>query len=308
MRGAIETRELITVNVDGMRLRGTYHKSHGQGSDSRPERHESNRIGILFLNSGFVPRASAGDAAVYWADSFAECGYPSFRFDLPGLGDSDGDLPEKLLEFAGLVNAGYYAPFVAGIARDLTERFHLSGVVLAGHCAGAVSAIFSAAASEYVRGLVGLEAYFFREGPERTNVRKEISLLVARSKLVAQLSRVYGLLRKFASSLKRNPLPQNANLPLIRCCSRLVCSGMPILILNATEPRPNPSEFDYLSYLQRLSGRDGQLAVKFVEGTNHSFADDVGRTAVRRHIEQWLSSYFPLIESVRIAAVLSGTR
>jgi len=304
VRGAIETRELVTVNVDGMRLRGTYHRSH----DPRPRRDESNRVGILFLNSGFVPRASGGDAAVYWADSFAECGYPSFRFDLPGLGDSDGDLPMKRLDFAALVNAGYYAPSVSGIAKNLTERFHLSGVVLAGHCAGAVSAIHAAGQSENVKGLVLLEPYFFCVTPERTNFRKEISHWVTRNKLAGELSKVYGLFKKFSSSYKRNALPLNANLPLIRGWSRLASWGLPMLILNASDPRPNAGEFDYLSYLQRLSGGSRPLVVKFIEGTNHSFADDVGRTAVRRHIEQWLSSYFPLVESVRIAAALSGTR
>ncbi len=308
MRGAIETRELITVNVDGMRLRGTYHKSHDQSSDSRPERHESSRIGILFLNSGFVPRASAGDAAVYWADSFAECGYPSFRFDLPGLGDSDGDVPMKRLDFTALVNAGYYALSVSVIAKNLTERFHLSGVVLAGHCAGAVSAIHAAGQSENVKGLVLLDPYFFCVTPERTNVREELSRWVTRNKLAGELSKVYGLLKKFTSSYKRNSLPGNTNLPLIRGWSRLTSWGLPMLVLNASDPRPNPGEFDYLSYLQGRSGGGRHVVVKFIEGTNHSFADDVGRTAVRTHIEHWLNSYFPLIESVRIAAALSGSR
>src|ERR1700690_2549332 len=127
---AIETRELITVDVGGICVRGTYHKSHEDGSGLGT----ANRIGVVFLNHGFLPRAAPGDSAVYWADSFASCGYPSFRFDLPGLGDSDGDIPAQMLDF---INTGGYAPILSATVKELVERFNLSGVVTMGHCAGA---------------------------------------------------------------------------------------------------------------------------------------------------------------------------
>src|SRR6202034_2178754 len=56
-------------------------------------------IGVLFLNPLSTPRALIGDTAVYWASSFAAQGYPSLRIDLPGLGDSYGELPKDLLTF-----------------------------------------------------------------------------------------------------------------------------------------------------------------------------------------------------------------
>lgn len=90
MNAAIETRELISVAFGGIRLWGTYHRSHGGRSGVPEDLAEKHRVGVLFLNPGFQPRAALGDSPVYWADSFAKCGYPSFRFDLPGLGDSGG--------------------------------------------------------------------------------------------------------------------------------------------------------------------------------------------------------------------------
>ena len=307
MQRAIEARELITVDVAGTRLRGTYHLVRDHGSHSRPVLEEIPRTGILFLNSGFVPRASGGDAAVEWADAFAKCGYPSFRFDLPGLGDSAGELPEKLLDFAALVNTGHYAAFVSGITRSLTDRFSLSGLVLAGHCAGAVSAIYAAATSKDVKGLIALDPYFFREEPDRTGIRNEISVWATQNKLAGELSKLYRSLKKLRSLSKRRALPQNANLPLIGCWIRLAGRGLPMLILNAGEPRPNAGEFDYLGHLQGQPEAGSHVAIHFIEGTNHSFADEVGRAAVRKHAGQWLEEWFPLVEREKIAA-LSGTR
>jgi hypothetical protein len=55
-------------------------------------------------------------------------------------------------------------------------------------------------------------------------------------------------------------------------------------------------EFDYLEYLQNRSGRSTRLSVKLIEGTNHSFADPIGRSAVQNLTEEWLGECFPLTE------------
>ena len=130
MKGAIETREVIAVVVGGVCLRGTYHRPHQERSGSGAGLAEKNRTGVLFLNPGFLPRAAIGDSAVGWADSFAQCGYPSFRFDLPGLGDSDGEPPAELLDF---INAGGYAAILSATVKEVAERFSLSGMVIVGH-------------------------------------------------------------------------------------------------------------------------------------------------------------------------------
>jgi pimeloyl-ACP methyl ester carboxylesterase len=306
MQAAIEGRELVTMAAGGICLRGTYHRPKHHGFESRVHPDEPSRIGVLFLNSGFMPRASGGDAAVYWADSFAQCGYPSFRLDLPGLGDSEGDLPRKRLDFNQLVNSGHYARFISIAAKNLIERFEWSGVVLLGHCAGAVSAIYAARASKHIKGIVLLEPYFFREEPKRAEIRNKMSFWVTRNKLAGQLGIIYGHLKKLNRMCRADSLPGNANLPLIGCWSNLASAGFPMLILNVRGPRLSVGEFDYLGYLQRLSGPAARLVIKFVDGANHSFADDVGRMAVRRHCEQWLDDCFPSVECEEIAALSGG--
>jgi hypothetical protein len=53
-------------------------------------------------------------------------------------------------------------------------------------------------------------------------------------------------------------------------------------------------EFDYLKHVLKLAGRKSQVVVKTIEGTDHSFANRVGRAAVRQHSERWLNACFPL--------------
>jgi pimeloyl-ACP methyl ester carboxylesterase len=291
VNGAIETRELITVSVGELRLLGTYHKPHDNGSSSRAPLGSTNRIGVLFLNAGFLPRASVGDSAVYWADSYAKCGYPSFRFDLPGLGDSGGEVPAQVLDF---VNAGGYAPILSATVREVVERFTLSGVVIFGHCAGTVTALYTAAATKECKGLVLLDPYFFLP-QERTKIRDELSKWVSWSRLGAIASNIYYCLKHVRLLVRRNRPPRNANLPLLRYWKQLASSGMPILILKAPAlktrgVKPRVGEFDYIGYLQTLAGRGSRVVVEYIEGTNHSFADAEGRAAVRQHTEHWLNS------------------
>jgi pimeloyl-ACP methyl ester carboxylesterase len=297
MTTAIETREVISVTTGGTRLWGTYHRSHGKsGLAEGPA--EKNRIGVLFLNPGFQPRAAQGDSSVYWADSFAKCGYPSFRFDLPGLGDSEGDVPEPMLDF---VNAGGYAPVVAAVVGELVKRYSLSGMVVGGLCAGAVTALYTGAVSQECRGVLMMDPYFYQTRDKRPRIRVALTNWSSWSRLGALVSKVYDQVRYLVLRLRGNRPPRNANFPLLRCWKQLAPTGMPILLLKAPSVkaegiRPRVGEFDYLSYLQALSGRGSRVAVKFIGGTNHSFADSLGRAAVREHTEQWLNAHFPSVE------------
>ena len=285
VKGTIETREIITLDAGGISLCCTYHRCQGDVPDFSLGRNQNNRIGVLILNSGFLPRAASGNSAVYWADSFATRGYPSFRLDLPGLGDSPGDLPVQYVDFVHLVDAGHYAPLLCTVTKSLTERFNLLGVVVMGLCAGAVSAIYAAAASTQVKGLVLMAPYFHLqlESTDRHAVHAHMRNLCDR-------------LKYFGRRVLKNKLPRNANLPLIRCWNRVVSAGVPMLVLTATTPRPGLGEFDYL--LQPTAQRSRRIIVKCIERTDHSFVKAPGKEAARTHIEEWLADCFPSAEDV----------
>jgi pimeloyl-ACP methyl ester carboxylesterase len=284
MNEAIETRELITLHGLGGVVRGTYHKADGATS-------EGERTGILILNSLSPTRAAAGDSAVYWADSFAKSGYPAFRIDMPGFGDSDGNPPPELLKF---INSGGYGPIASALMRELAEQFGLAGVIVVGLCAGAVSALYTAEASKDCRGLVLMDPYFHLPLPARSWLWQKLSGRISRTALGRAISSGYDRFTDLRLYLRRNPMPENANFPLLRCWKTVASTGMPILLLKAPTTKPRGEEFDYLKYVCEHAGSNGRVVAKVVEGAGHTFSNRVGRAGVRQVTESWLKLYFPL--------------
>jgi pimeloyl-ACP methyl ester carboxylesterase len=286
LKSSIETREVISVSVDGIRLRGTYHRLDRVAARNRP--------GVFFFNPGFLPRAGTGDSAVEFADFLAKCGYRCFRFDVPGLGDADGEPPEDVLDY---INAGKYAPAVTATLKELVKRYELPGMIIVGHCAGGVTALFAAAATKETRGLVLMDPYFHVPKP-RPKLRNEISGWAGNSWLGGQASKLYHLLKKVRALMPQRKLPSNANLPLLRCWKQVAGAGLPILILKAATReapgiKPKAGEFDYFAHILGLAGRNGRVAVDLIEGSNHSLADTKGKAAVQGQTQQWLNKNFP---------------
>jgi hypothetical protein len=83
-------RHAVQLSIAAGHLFGTYHEQPASGY--RPEV----RPGLVLLSFGQQPRSWVGDLGVAIADRVALAGYPAFRFDMPGLGDSPGDLPVHL--------------------------------------------------------------------------------------------------------------------------------------------------------------------------------------------------------------------
>jgi pimeloyl-ACP methyl ester carboxylesterase len=292
---AIRTRELIVLDGLDVIVRGTYHKIRDDSSGAQSSLIDRARVGVLFLNGLNATRAANGDAAVYWADSLAARGYPSFRLDLPGYGDSDEDPPEDWLAF---INRGGYASIVSGKIIELVARFNLSGVVIAGHCAGAVSAIYAAAVSKECRGLVLMDPYYHLPQTTRPKFRQRLNLWALQSDLGRSLDRVYRHAKEIPLFFRRKVPAENANFPLLRRWKELTSTGLPILILKAPTRKvpnikPKVGEFDYLDYVLRLAGRRSRVVVRVMDGANHSFANRLGREAVRVHTEEWLDACFP---------------
>jgi alpha-beta hydrolase superfamily lysophospholipase len=310
LKPAIEAREVITLDSDGLCLRGTYHRPPDEKPVCSPASNEEGRMGILFVTL-VLPRAANADAAVYWADLLARYGYHTFRCDLPGMGDSDGDLTKVDLQTR--VDSGACGPVVCDIVNQLAERFNLGGMVVVGNCSGAVTALFASAGSPRIRGLILLDPYFFVQ-QENEIERKLVSwqsriikklvgnrptqpkLYDARIKFLIGCRNVYRRLRHVRPPAPQSKLPGNANLALIRCWTQFTSNGFPMLVLRSPGSLPKAGEFDYIGYLEQLSDRN-RLSTKLIEGATHAFAERQSKAEVWKHTKEWLSAYFPLTRS-----------
>ena len=285
---AVESRELFTLHCKGDILCGTYHIP-AKGLVG------SNRTGILLLTGFPMPRAAHGDAAVCWAKSFAELGYPSLRVDLPGVGDSRGHVPAELIQYT---SAGGYEGVAAELVEQIVARYELTGLVLLGQCAGAISAIFAAAISEKCRGLILLDPPFDLPPAVRPKVKRALFHWTTKSRLGTLLSNGYDQWNKLRMQLRKNGPPENANFPLLKRWKHLASGGMPILLLNAPKPKasatkPRAGKFDYIQYVLDLAGNRSQVEARVVEGANHTFSNSLGKTAIQQHVAEWMPKFFP---------------
>lgn len=290
----LETRELITLGGDGVLLRATYHKTTSEARNDATALHK--RMGVVFLNPLSTPRALIGDSAVYWASSFAAHGYPSFRLDLPGLGDTFGEVPNELITF---INDGGYAAIASSKLKELTDSFSLNGAVIYGHCAGGTTAVYAAAECKECKGLILTAPYFNAANLLTPKLSPQMIDWARRSKVGELLRATYARMRELRKKPGNGPLPGNAHFGLLSQWKKVLSNGLPILILKSAGPatlgsnKLRASNFDYLGYIASFAVRSNQITIKTIEGTDHSFANRAGRAAVRQYTEAWLSEYFP---------------
>jgi len=287
-------RELVSLDGNGVLLHGTYHKATG-GSASGTQTSTKN-LGMMFFNALSTPRSLIGDSGVFWATSFAARGYPSFRFDLPGLGDSFGELPSDLVKFA---NEGGYAAIAASKVEELVRSRGLSGVVIFAHCAGATTAIYAASGTKECKGLVLMDPYFNLPKGLTPKLPPELVHWARRSRVGGVLRAAYDRFREAPGRRRKDVLPANANVAFISIWKKVVSTGLPILILKAPQPADAATSalmagtFDYLEHIRSFAVRNNQICIEMVEDTDHSFSNRAGREAVRQRTEAWLDEYFP---------------
>lgn len=292
MQQDIPTRALITLQAGGYALPCTMHKACNTPSVTEMRQEPRSSVGILFLNSLSPTRAASGDSSVSWADSFARKGYPCFRIDLPGFGDSVTDPPEDLVEF---INSGGYAPVTCSVIDTLLESFQLSGVVVFGLCAGTVSAIYTAAAKQECCGLILLDPYFHIPEKRGATIIGKVEAHIPAGPLRRWTARVLDTTRTFRQCESSEQPPKDANLELLYNLRSVIASDRPIIIVNSPINGAREAHFDYVAYIQKWMLRTDQVVAKVVPRAHHTFANREGRAAVRQITEQWLCSAFPVI-------------
>jgi hypothetical protein len=144
-----------------------------------------------------------------------------------------------------------------------------------------------------------MDPYFHLPVAKRSEVREKLSDLARRNKTVRMLSNLYDYARQVKLSLNKETLPGNANLPLLNRWKHVAGTGLPVLMckapgIKAAGAGPRTGEFDYMQYVLKVAGRRSQVALKVIEGADHSFANRAGREAVRLSIDAWLRQHFSI--------------
>ncbi|GEM_PF-1626822 len=145
-------RKAVQVTAAGARLFGTIHMPSGDGKLASP------RIALLLLSFGQQPRSWIGDLGTAIAERAAAAGFLSFRFDMPGLGDSPGDLPLLRETIWRDIQMGAHSPYLHALCWELQEEYRLEGLVVGGLCGGAVTSLYAVNSSRVkLKGLLLLE-------------------------------------------------------------------------------------------------------------------------------------------------------
>ena len=314
-------RALHVVELPGGRCVGTHHASSG------------GKVGLLFVNFGYVPRDGHGGLATFVCDAMAKQGVPSFRYDLPGLGDAPGALLPKTLEFFPFVTGGAYTAVTSQLVKQLCEREGLDGVVMAGLCGGAVNALFTGdVLPDRVRGLVMFEPELYVTEPKategeapRNSLRAKLKARLPASPLTELLTKrlpfedkvrsklfsYWGWMRLLTHEnryaryvplpkkaildfvLSRSELPSVTNLPLASAWQRWVEARRPALVITA-DGKLREVFFDRIH--NKLLGQAPRANVKHVrlQHTNHIFTTGGAIQTVTDHVARaWPGLFAP---------------
>lgn len=313
-------REVFSEDIDGHRYVFTSHRANG----------EANEPALVLFNGGQVPRNGHGDLNTKVADAVAERGITSYRVDLPGLGDSPGSLPRRMVTFWEENTEGRQEPYATSFLKYIQAKHRHYPILAGGLCGAAHNAIYSASRNKgLINGIIMWEIGLrMREiGPRKdaladkaletsnlTTSEEEsfrffrrvlskwawIRLLVGDSRYSNKLPFLqshYDSLRSyFVSKLLINKtLDQYINVPLAKAFFDVCNSGIPVLSI---------SEEDSITHLfiQRITTtifgerQRRMLADLTVRDSNHVFTSGRAIEKSIGYIQTWL----PEIDGIRI--------
>ena len=139
---------VVFKNRDGLTLFGIFHQ---------PEENKKKDIGILLLSPGVKTRVAPHRLYNKMAAELVEMGYPVFRFDFYGLGDSEGEIEEEFVaNLYGSVAVGRYANDTIDAINWMESEQGISKVLLGGLCGGAITGMLAGQDEQRVQGLFGL--------------------------------------------------------------------------------------------------------------------------------------------------------
>ena len=232
-------------------------------------------VGVVFLHGWSGNRRGPHDILVAAARRYCDAGFPCFRFDFRGRGDSEGDMDEA--DLATMISDTEVA------VRRLCEGSNLSAVVLVGICSGGEVAIGAAPLCSTVKAMILWSVPTV--GVDRARARRA-KRLANLGQYATKLFRISTWQKAFTGGLNLPMIKQalsgrggagetpedgdkarpEMDIPWLR---RFLSFRGPIQFVYGTG---DPTATEAVSHYTKLSAR-GKVAADFhlIEGANHSF-------------------------------------
>ena len=329
-------RKCFEIIVQDLQLRGVVHLPP---SDTIATTAGLNGLGVVLLHPGFLPRSAQGDTAVALSDALARLGIMTARIDMPGLGDSEGDLPADSFTFIDLVQEGGFAAAASECVEQIRQELGLKRVVIGGHCGGAITGFYSLVLREnpsWLAGLFALDPIFHLVRPanapapgapalepksdwkERSELlRKEVRVAILNSRLGHPLQKTAQQIRNFIKKPASKPasakpvppnhgpaataaeLPSETNYKLVECVEQILSTDLRLLFVTAEDPG-KAAGFDYMNYL--LTRQPGRATHERLVGTDHGFVSGNGKSRMINCVSNWITREFGQPTTARSAA------
>ena len=329
-------RKCFEIIVRGLHLRGV---AHQPASNAIAAAAGFDGLGVVLLHPGFLPRSAQGDTAVALSDALARLGIMTVRIDMPGLGDSEGDLPADSFTFIDMVQEGGFAAAADECVEQIKHELGLQRVIIGGHCGGAITGFYSLALRQnpWLAGLFALDPIFHLVRPanapapgapvvepksdwkERSELlRKEVRVAILNSRLGRPLQKtaqqIRNLIKRPASkpaSVEAAPprnaqaasaaeLPSETNFKLVECVEQILSTDLQLLFVTAEDPG-KPAGFDYMNYL--LARQPGRATHERLVGTDHGFVSGNGKSRMIECVSSWITREFGNRISARSSSV-----
>lgn len=258
------------------------------------------RVGVLVVVGGPQYRAGSHRQFVLMARDFAQAGYPAFRFDYRGMGDSDG--ASRSFESVG-------DDIRSAIDTFFTSAPQLQGVVLWGLCDAASACLMYASADERVRAVIIVNPWVHTEQGAANSYVKHYygQRLLQRSFWVkaarGQLNLVASL-GDFGRKLVRavfgdRSVVQSPGFFIERMRCGLEAFSGPALILMSQNDL-TAQEFRDLygsnpAWASLVARKNVQIAE--LEGADHTFSSREALVRATRHCLDWLKANSNLLEA-----------